>query len=340
VVETAELAPNEKRCSKCKEVKDRGEFGKDKSRNDGKTNQCRKCCSQKLRQPWAAIKKERLIYGYKCENCGEKFLHLNRHMKFAHSVDTTNPMMSELTRGRLKNKALLQEKPMEITWQRGYRLAFPKEYWPSHCNYVRFKLNKKFNQILLNPYTKKITSSRKLQSNRARYYISLTNSLAEQIQLDEAKIFLDKSFIVIQLQNSTLLDEFEFWINGNKRNYSGVYTDTKRVISIAKVYWPLNVNFVLPEFYFIRNTAYLDLIPVSDSGEITFKNGKLGQYVGRENCYTLFDNGARYQVNAKGFFMKNNIPSGDWDLKEVLPSGALRFRLYKEREAKQEQEAS
>jgi hypothetical protein len=38
-----ELAPNEKRCSKCKEVKDRGEFEKNIRQSDGLQTYCRSC---------------------------------------------------------------------------------------------------------------------------------------------------------------------------------------------------------------------------------------------------------------------------------------------------------
>jgi hypothetical protein len=49
-METLELAPNEKRCSKCKEIKDRGEFGLNNKTLDKLHYSCRICVAAAQRR--------------------------------------------------------------------------------------------------------------------------------------------------------------------------------------------------------------------------------------------------------------------------------------------------
>jgi hypothetical protein len=361
-----ELAPNEKRCSKCKEVKDRGEFGLDKKSNDG-LNCCCKLCNRSLnKQKKSAerlLKDESLLI---CPICNFKYSDLVSHSRQTHGFDKQDLLdifgvsncYSTKTKLSYANRkpSMLGRGGLDHHLRKGDFVelgktvfSFPKKFWPSDCKYVRIKVDKEKLQVQFNPISNNSQGARRVfsEDNKFRCYIGMTNEeIKEQIKIFRPVYYLRKGagfYIQFYEQDSKILEPFEFWRkHGSLRNTSSLTVYKTGQISIADHIWPFNIEHAY--FEWCSSTRknkpdYLDIIPIKQSGFITDSSkNKTVQYIDFKDCFKVIRNGNRLIVFNKKFVIQHGITASDWDLKEVLPSGALRFRLYKERQPRGQSE--
>ncbi|MBA3829873.1 MAG: hypothetical protein H0X33_13115 [Taibaiella sp.] len=354
-VETLQL--DEKRCSKCKEVKSRGEFHPSKIHRFGIYPSCRNCNTKMQflsRVEKASVKDPN---GIQCPICGFYFGRLLSHTIPAHNIYKENLILMGITKFNSDLTLLTMGKGQRIpkpNCRKGdfaeiteRSITFPDKYWPADCQFVKVVVKKTEFQILFNPSINKLLSTKKVRlpdykSHRIRVTIHL--GLLRQLEISRPILALrNGAGFAIQFyqQDGELLEPFTYWAKHGQsmKNTAGLTTYSHALtpnISIGDHLWPQNAEYAYYDlFKTSRGIRYYDVLPVSRTGHIVNpKSGELLQYIGLFECREVRLMGNRICIPAGRFIHENNIPSGDWDLKEVLPSGALRFRLYRERQPK------
>jgi hypothetical protein len=353
-----QLAPNEKRCSKCKEVKDKGEFGIKKLHKDGLDFICKKC-----RRERDAVSKNKKTLGsgedyLNCPLCPYVFKNLKSHLVQKHQIVErdyqklgitkvySNSYLTNLSEGcKIPHFTARRGEVAEI---RKTTISFPREYWPPDCKFAKVTISRITNQIEFNPINKKLYGAKSIGIPPSgpfghRLWVHIHKDLLENLELFDGtltRLVLRKGAgFVIQLLNedATLLDIFEAWAKTHRlrnKSHLSIICGNKPYLSIASYLWPVNAEYAFLEFSKTKYNSYLDVFPVSRTGFIVGpKKMDFKQYIGLENCLKLQKTCGRLRMIAINFTRNNNIPPSDWDIKEILPSGALRFRLYKGRPA-------
>jgi phage FluMu protein Com len=354
-------APDEKRCSKCKEVKGKDEFHKDKTKLDGLGHQCKACRiegERNKRDLKRSINRSNLII---CPTCKREFDVLTNHTIQVHGVNKESLRVIGITETitpELKIKYVDNGKKPKPSQRRGdvaeiksKYISFPISYWPSDCKFVRVKVVKEKLQIQFNPLVVK-TKGAKTVFKAARGYrmnVYLYQSILDSLHIIRPLVLLRKGagfYIQLLEEDKGLFDIFEFWSKSSRstQNLAGLTTYYYKDISIADHLWPINAEYAYLEWHPTtrkNGNNYLDVVPVTRA-ERTVKGNKLrlNQYLGLEDCLKVRLIQNRIWFRAIKFFQDTKVPPGDWDLKEILPSGALRFRLYKERNQLEGQIAS
>jgi hypothetical protein len=363
------LPPNEKRCSKCKEVKDRGEFGKNKVYKDGLFSYCKQCYalhrklhSKPLKHQMVSLRGEkqcrlceqvkqkvdfpidRAVKGGLKNSCKDCYNKLQNQRLAPKRLKNSNPDLLREIRSRASSKPNFKRRRGDIAEIKHKSITFPKEYWPQDCRYARVVIDKNKLQIEFNPVNKKTPNSKIVApctKGSIRLKINLHEEIASSLDIIARKIiYLRKGagFAIQFLEEDlAMFDAFEIWAKsglsfGMNREKLSVYNKT---VSIAEHIWPSNAEYAFLEWHLStrkNGNSYFDLIPVSRTGFIVAgTKNQFKQYIGLYDCLKLRKNYNRLFIYPEKFLNDNNIPFGDWDLKEILPSGALRFRLYKER---------
>jgi hypothetical protein len=365
VLPETELAPNEKWCSKCKEGKDRGEFPKDIRQKDGFNRYCFICTRLLNHIRYEKTLKTKGHDLIPCPICGRSFRVLFNHISQLHKLTKGQPggvNLDNITVSITKESSINYSKSNSRQYPKlrlgdsveikNKHITFPKSFWPKDCKYVNVIVDKAKLQIKFNPTNIKAGSVKHLvngeleSDTQHRLRIHVHNELLEQLEIARPIFSLRKGagFVIQFYQNDgELLDIFEFWSNSkhflNTQSHLTTGLGQSR-ISIAEHIWPINAEHVFLEWNKSNRKNgqnYLDLLPVSRTGFIVGKS-KLDfkQYVGLENCKKLWLQRKRFIFSLGVSPYKNLIPGGNWDLVKTLPSGALRFRLYKERQPKQQ----
>jgi hypothetical protein len=352
VVGTAELAPNEKRCSKCKEVKDRGEFSPDRRSPIGLQSSCRDC-GKKL----AISIRQRNHSGKEAlpcpiQGCGTFHLWLLPHLYKIHGYnritikslgisETVAPETHKVFSKRTQAAKEYLRKDNVVTIQ-NCGISFPRDYWPNGCRFVKVVVSKEKKQVYLKPFLREHSYTKKvgIRPENRRLIIRINRVLLDSLDVErDIQLVKGKGFIIkFTDKDDPLLDALSLWAldtSGQimKNPYKmTTYSHFKSPsITISRSIWPESAGYALIEFTRTKRGEFIDITPLTEKNNSARKPVRIVKVVKRYN---------RFSMKAVEFLNNHFIPSGDWDLKEVLPSGALRFRLYKEREAKQEQEAS
>jgi hypothetical protein len=348
-METLEvLAPNEKRCSKCKEVKDRSEFLFNKENKDGLMGYCKVCHNTRAREKRAKNRKCLI-----CPICGQYCIWLSPHLNKIHGLNKsefanlgitqTMADSERIGRGVRLKKPHMSMRKGEVVVISKYHITFPREFWPVDCRYVKFIVSKKDKTVHLKPYLRNSENTRSVYippegPNGHRIRLNAHNILLTSLDVERdirlvAKT--EKKGFIIQFsdKDDPLLEAFHVWSNFglNKTNISDLttYSHTKQpTITISAAIWPDNANYAIFSLHRTNRTNSDDYIEVTPCFGYVFRAGMV-KAVRRKN---------RYLMSPAKFIKESMVPSGDWDLKEVLPSGALRFRLYKERQPRGQSE--
>lgn len=342
------LGLSEKPCSKCGEIKDRSEFSPDSRRPDGCQSSC-KDCGKKL----AFEIRQNKLKGKKtidCPICGKPYLWLIPHLNHIHGLrksdleglDITfvSPDAHEAFTNRVTRVRPNTRRGETATIGKN-TISFPREYWPEDCKFVQVIVSKPKKQVYFKPFLKEHPYTKTVRIPpkgpyghrlRIQFHPKLLGSLDEERDLKltwgERKGFT----INFTDRNDPLLDIFELWaldtsgqIMVNPANLT-TYAHRKRpAITISPTIWPLNAKYAA--FYLSRprnrkGDDYLDVTPIS---------AQAAKLLGTREKVKVVKQGNRLTMFAARFINGHGIPSGDWDLVDRLPSGALRFRLYKER---------
>ena len=406
-----QLAPNEKRCSKCKEVKDRGEFYKTgKIKNDGLSYSCKKCLALKRNpnyKPKPMVNKDLPIGKKLCTKCLEikdkddfylnKKLSGNWHpvsqckkcvlIKFLEKKDIArektdsclltcpicNRSFSRLVIHALQTHGINKEGLEKLgctkfisdkasenitksltgkkypSLQKGFvaeiktgRIYFPKQCLPLDCEYINVLVDKSKLQIQFNPINRQLKSSKKIGDLKRHTYrgcLRVHKDLLDNLDIIRPLILpRNRAGFVIQFydEDETILQTFEVWAkSGQSMRNQNQFCIHGKTASIASHLWPINAEYVFFERnYTNRNKfGFLDIIPVSRNGFIVGKiKLDFKQYIGTENCSKVWKAGNRFLFSFMRFVKTENLLPSDWDLVKTLPNGALRFRMYKERE--------
>jgi hypothetical protein len=351
-----ELGPNGKRCGFCKEVKGRDEFNKNKAMSDGLNHYCINCQTNHNRNTSLKKRVEKEEELFKCPICEVGFFHLINHARQIHNMgrDELEAMgVKKFVSDYSRNKYIKAGQHLKPSLRRGEvieikkgRLTFPRSHWPDNCKFVKLEVHEKKVHLIpylrQHHYTKPVNIPQEGQgAHRLAIRIPdlMLNSLDIERDIEPTK---RKSFTIKFLEkDDELLRIFKIWaVSGQSlKNTSALTTNLfckYPYFSIQRQEWPSNAEYAYLEWYPMHrknNPGYIDILPVSRTGFIVLgQDLELGQYIGLEQCVKISPVKERLYIRPQHFVSQNNnIPSGDWDFVKTLPSGALRFRFYKER---------
>jgi hypothetical protein len=280
-----QLGPNEKRCNKCKVIKNKTEFYNKPTHKDGLDYTCKTCrCNYKV------VKNKS---GFECPFCHYLFRSLASHAARKHGKTKTDLMSAGVNEfiipAASENYSRASSGPRPNA-QLGYvvtlanrRISFPEDAWPADCKYAKIKIIKrviKFEDgpesryyIQFNPLNKKTRDAKAVlkDSRGVRYRVYVHIGLLKSLKLTLPYIKLrDRAGFEVVLYESDLplVEAFKYWAKHglSMRNISGltIFASGARCITIADHLWPTNAKFARLEY----NEAargnpykYLDIYP-------------------------------------------------------------------------------